>query len=153
MCKKIFYLFLLTSIILSACGSINVSVEQMPSATPTGWTPVGATPYGDATKTTLEWEATSMSAFVTQQAATMIALTQAATPVPFDPSNPWKPYQNNTFGFSMEYPTMYDEAPYRDTCGIQVNNGGIHLGHQIGLVFLAANGLSLEEYTSNLLKD
>ena len=152
MFKKILLLSLMTSIVLSACGSINVSVEQ-PIASPFAATPTGAIPGGDPTRTTLEWEATSMSAFVTQQAATMIALTQAATPVPFDPSNPWKLYQNNTFGFSMEYPRAYDEAPYSDTCGLKVSNEGIHLGHQIELLFLAANNFSVEAYASKLLKD
>ncbi|MEO8356047.1 MAG: hypothetical protein ABI621_09035, partial [Chloroflexota bacterium] len=144
MFKKIFLLFLTASIVLSACGTMSVSVEQV--ATP-------IIPVTDPTKFTLELEATSMSAFVTQQAATMIALTAAATPMPVDPLSPWKTYQNNTFGFSMEYPARYDEAPYNDTCGIKVSNEGIRLGHQIEILFLAANGLSLEEYTSNLLRD
>lgn len=76
MFKKFFLLFLTASIVLSACGTINVSVEQV--ATP-------VIPATDPTKFTLELEATSMSAFVTQQAATMIALTAAATPMPVDP--------------------------------------------------------------------
>src|SRR5215207_7214908 len=145
MFKKIFLLFLTASIALSACGTMSVSVQQQIA------TPAGATP--DSTKTTLELEATSMSAFVTQQAATMIALTQAATPMPVDPFSPWKMYQNNTFGFSMEYPLIYDVAPYGDTCSLQASNEGIHLGHQIDLLFLASGGLSLEEYTSNLFKE
>lgn len=143
MFTKTFLLFLTTAIVLSACGTMNVSIEQ--AATPAG-------AVTDPTKTTLEMEATSMSAFVTQQAATMIALTPPATPtLPYDPSRPWKTYQDHTFGFTMEYPAIYDEPPYGETCGLKASNEGIHLGRQLELRFLYSGGLSLEEYTSNLL--
>lgn len=144
MFKKIFLLLLTAQIVLTACGTMSVSMEQM--ATP-------AVPTTDPTKFTLELEATSMSAFVTQQAGTMIALTAAVTPMPADPLSPWKTYQNNTFGFSMEYPILYDVAPYGETCSLQANNERIHLGHQIDLLFLTSGGLSLEEYAENLLKE
>ena len=62
MFKKIFLLFLTATIILSACGTFEVSINQI--QTPTA-------PAGDPTKIALEIEATSMSAFVTQQAATL----------------------------------------------------------------------------------
>ena len=124
---------------------MSVSIEQQNTS------PAGGTP--DATKTTLELEATSMSAFVTQQAAQIFALTPSATPYVYDPSRPWKTYQDNTFGFSMEYPAIYDEPPYDNTCGLKAIGGGIHLGRQIDVQFLASGGLSLEEYTSKLLQD
>ena len=64
----------------------------------------------------------------------------------------WKIYRNGIYGFTFEYPAIYDELPYGDTCGLKENGDGIQLGHQIQLQFLDSGGLNLKEYTSNLLQ-
>lgn len=64
----------------------------------------------------------------------------------------WKTYRNEVYRFKFEYPEIYDELPYRDSCGLRENSDGIQLGHQIQLLFLDSGGLNLTEYTSNLLQ-
>jgi hypothetical protein len=144
MIKRLLLLLSVASILLSACGTLDVSIQQQNA-------PV--MPAGNATQTTLEIEATSMSAYVTQQAATMIALTQAVPPATQDALNPWTIYQNNTFGFLLEYPMAYGMAPNAETCGLEASNEAVRIGHQIEIRFLSSNGLSLEEYANDLLQE
>jgi hypothetical protein len=80
MFKKIFMLLLTTTIVLSACGTFEVSINQK-IQTPT-------TPIVDPTKNALEIEATSMSAFVTQQAAPPPALQTPFSETPPINDNP-----------------------------------------------------------------
>lgn len=141
MLKWIFLPVLTGAILLSACGTFNVSVEQ-------GIEPASSAP--DPTQTTMAIEATSMSAFVTQQAATQFALTPNP---PYDPSRAWKTYQDNTFGFVMEYPAIYDEPPYAESCGLKLSNEAIRLGRQTEILFLPANNLALDEYAGKLVQD
>jgi hypothetical protein len=75
-----------------------------------------------------------------------------ATPEPSSSNIIWKTYRNGIYGFTFEYPAIYDELPYRDSCGLKENSDGIQLGHQIQLLFLDSGGLNLTEYTSNLLQ-
>ncbi len=63
----------------------------------------------------------------------------------------WKTYRNETHGFAFEYPAIYDEVPYRASCGVKEDNGGIHLGARSGLLFFDSGGLSLAEYANHLL--
>jgi hypothetical protein len=142
MIRRLFIAILLVTAGLSACGTLDVSIQQDPTAT---------LPEADPTKTTLEIEATSMSAFVTQQAATLYPHTP--TPAAFDPLNPWTTYQDNTFGFSLEYPYLYDMSPYGESCGLKVNNDSLGLGHNIQVLFLNSEGKSLDEYASELLQE
>jgi len=75
-----------------------------------------------------------------------------ATPTSSTPAI-WSIYHNSQYGFTFEYPTVYDEASYKDSCGIKENNDGIHLGHRIDLLFLESNGLNLTEYANDLLQN
>ena len=143
MLKRIFLPLLAVALLLPACGTFNVSVEQ-------NLPPAGSTP----TRDTLEIEATSMSAFITQQAATLIALTPTITPnPPYDPSRPWKTYQDDTFGFVMEYPAIYDEPPYAESCGLKLSNQVVRVGRQTEVLFLVSNNLTLDEYAAKLVQD
>lgn len=68
--------------------------------------------------------------------ATLTAVVQTNPQVPFTPtiipadnsSALWKTYRNDVYGFTFEYPAIYDEVPYSDTCGIKTSDAGIHLG-------------------------
>jgi hypothetical protein len=149
MLRNLSLLLAASAMILSACGTLDISIEQQNA-------PI--IPLVDATKTTLEMEATSMSAFVTQQAATMIALTQmvpsAAPPTETPaPLSPWQTYQSSTYGFSLEYPAIYDTSPYAETCGIGWGNEALHIGHQIEIQFVPSRGLNLDEYARDLLQE
>ena len=64
----------------------------------------------------------------------------------------WKTYQNGTYGFTFEYPAIYDEPAYKDSCGLKESSDGVQLGHQIQIQFLDSGGLNLAEYTTNLLQ-
>jgi hypothetical protein len=64
----------------------------------------------------------------------------------------WSIYHKNPYGFSFEYPSVYDEPCYNDSCGLKENLDGIHLGHQIDISILESNDLNLAEYASNLLQ-
>lgn len=86
MFRKILSLFLSTATVLSACGTFEVSINQIQTPTAPG--------TADPTKIALEREATSMSAFVTQQAGTLwpptptpntYILPSSATPTPQPP--------------------------------------------------------------------
>lgn len=89
------------------------------------------------------------------------ASTETPTPPPtLQPSNTptdstmsWKTYRNDIYSFTFEYPAIYDESPYKDTCGIRESSDSILLGQQIELLFLDSGGLELPEFTSNLLED
>ena len=145
MLKRMPLPLLTAALVLSACGTFNVSVEQEVA-------PPGSTP--NPTQTTLAIEATSMSSFITQQAATLFALTPTLTPnPPYDPARPWKTYQDNTFGFVMEYPAIYDEPPYTEACGLKPSNQGVRLGRQTEILFLPAQNLTLEEFAGSLVSE
>lgn len=78
----------------------------------------------------------------------------AITPFP-NPSTPailWDTYQNDLYGFSFEYPAVYEEPAYIDRCGLKENATGIHLGQRIDIQFLDPGGLGLEDFASNLLQ-
>ncbi len=75
-----------------------------------------------------------------------------AAPTP-SPSTIWSIYHNNQYGFTFEYPTVYDEASYKDSCGLKENRDGIHLGHQIDIFFMESNGLNLTGYANSLIKN
>jgi hypothetical protein len=75
-----------------------------------------------------------------------------ATSEPSSSNKIWKIYRNGIYGFTFEYPAIYDEPPYRDFCGLKEYRDGIQLGHQIQLLFLDSGGLNLTEYTNNLLQ-
>ena len=105
MFKKISLLFLMAAIVLSACGTMEVTIEQ---------TPTPAIPTIDPTKIALEIEATSMSAFVTQQAAPsalqpLFSETPLASaspqPVSTKPSTPFvsTPPSSNSADLIVEY--------------------------------------------------
>ena len=64
----------------------------------------------------------------------------------------WSVYHNSQYGFTFEYPTAYEESSYIDSCGIKEDSHGIHLGHQIDLLFIESNGLKKTEYAKNLLQ-
>jgi hypothetical protein len=64
----------------------------------------------------------------------------------------WKTYQNEMYGFSFEYPAIYEEMPYKDSCGLKESSDGIHVGLGSELLFLDSGGLELAEYTNNLLQ-
>ena len=65
----------------------------------------------------------------------------------------WKTYRNEALGFTFEYPAIYDEAPYNETCGLKERNDGVHLGHQIDLSVLNSGGPGLAEFTSDLIQN
>jgi hypothetical protein len=46
----------------------------------------------------------------------------------------------------------HSDNAYKDSCGLKENSDGIHLGHQIDLLFLESNGLNLTEYARSLLQ-
>ena len=69
-----------------------------------------------------------------------------------DSASIWKTYQNEMYGFSFEYPAIYEEMPYKDSCGLQENSDGIRVGQRSELLFLDSGGLELAEYTNNLLQ-
>ncbi len=100
-------------------------------------------------------ETTFPPTLTTPSTAQVIASTEP-TLVPAIPtvSTPivWSTYRNDTYGFTFEYPAAYDNASYKDSCGIKESNDGIHLGHQIDLLFLESNGLDLTEYANTLLQ-
>lgn len=64
----------------------------------------------------------------------------------------WKTYQNELYGFSFEYPAIYEEMPYKDSCGLEENSDAIRVGQRSELLFLNSGGLDLAEYTNNLLE-
>ncbi len=92
--------------------------------------------------------------------ATLTAIAQNSPQAPFtqtlipvdNSSALWKTYRNDVYGFTFEYPAIYDEAAYSDTCGIKPSDAGIHLGHQIDLFFLNANGQDLTQFADNLIQ-
>jgi len=63
----------------------------------------------------------------------------------------WDTYQNDLYGFSFEYPAVYEEPAYIDRCGLKENETGIHLGQRIDIQFLDPGGLGLEDFASHLL--
>ena len=79
----------------------------------------------------------------------MPTLPAIATP---GPDMLWKTYRNDDRGFTFEYPAIYDEAPYSESCGLKESSDGVHLGHQIDLLFLNSGGVGLAEFTSDLLQ-
>jgi hypothetical protein len=68
------------------------------------------------------------------------------------PSVEWKKYQNEAYGFSFEYPALFDERENKSNCGIKQNNNDILLGHRIEISIFDAKAKSLKEFTSEFLK-
>jgi hypothetical protein len=76
----------------------------------------------------------------------------------------WKIYHNKQYGFSFEYPAIYDEPSYREACGLHLDDkpqdyfGFGRVKFSLGLcdrIYLAvydAGGLSLEAYVKGALK-
>ena len=78
----------------------------------------------------------------------------ATTPIPNSDTSDilWEPYQNDRYGFSFEYPAVYEEPEYIDRCGLKENGTGIHVGQRIEIQFLDPGGLGLEDFASQLLQ-
>ncbi len=78
----------------------------------------------------------------------------AITPFPnsFTSTILWDTYQNDLYGFSFEFPAVYEEPAYKDLCGLKENETGIHLGQRIDIQFLDPGGLGLEDFASQLLQ-
>jgi len=66
-------------------------------------------------------------------------------------SNGWITYQNKTYGFSFEYPAIYDDPHNKAACGIKDLGSSISLGARIGLEIIQAGSLSLDDFTSQFL--
>jgi hypothetical protein len=69
-----------------------------------------------------------------------------------DSSTGWRTYRNERYSFTFEYPAIYDEEAYRDSCGLKEIENGIHLGTQINLLILDSGGMTLADYANNLIQ-
>lgn len=85
----------------------------------------------------------------------ILCLSTPSVETPFPDSSTgnilWNTYQNDLYGFTFEYPAVYEEPAYQDLCGLKFNGDGIHLGQRIDLQSLDPGGLGLEDFASNLL--
>ncbi len=63
----------------------------------------------------------------------------------------WATYQNNTYGFSFDYPAIYESAAYKAACGLRDLGSSINLGARIELGIYPAAGLSLEDFARQFL--
>jgi hypothetical protein len=63
----------------------------------------------------------------------------------------WKKYHNSSYGFSFEYPAIYDEAPYTP-CGVKTNQDAVSLGGRSDLLILDPNGLGLKDFIDQTIK-
>jgi hypothetical protein len=68
------------------------------------------------------------------------------------PSNLWRTYQSALYGFTFEYPAVYEDAAYKDTCGLKETAEGIQIGQRIEVRYLDSGGLSLAEFADNFVK-
>ncbi len=108
MLKKFVFLSLIVSIALSACGTLEVSLDRTP------------TPAVDE------------GLIATMVAATLAALPSTtaipepmATPTPTIPSpKKWKTYSNSEYSFSIDYPADFEITP-------GTNNTPLYIGEQI----------------------
>jgi hypothetical protein len=66
-------------------------------------------------------------------------------------NNGWITYQNKTYGFSFEYPAIYDDPHNKLACGIKDLGSSINLGARIGLDIIQAGSLSLDDFTNQYL--
>ena len=63
----------------------------------------------------------------------------------------WATYQNNTYGFSFDYPVIYESAPFKATCGLRDLGGGILLGARIELGIYPVASVTLDDFTRQFL--
>ncbi len=79
--------------------------------------------------------------------------TDAVTLTP-DPQTPlWQTYHNVAGGFSFEYPAVYDDPANEATCGLYESPESIHFGHQIEVTLQDIAGLTLDDFTQNLVQN
>lgn len=142
-----FMICALACLALTACTVGIVRQEALLPAT--GVSPTPAPDFVSST-TTPEPIPTATSTIPPTAQVTLPAA-PSATPNP-STSVTWNTYRNDAYGFTFEYPAIYDETSYKDSCGIKESNDGIHLGHQIDVLFLESNGLTLTDYASSLLQ-
>lgn len=75
------------------------------------------------------------------------------TLVPPTPIIEWRRYQNEFYGFSFEYPALFEGGDYKSNCGIKELDNEIFLGHRIVIVIFDSNGKTLKEFASEFLRD
>ncbi len=63
----------------------------------------------------------------------------------------WATYQNNTYGFSFDYPAVYESTANKAACGLRDLGSSINLGARIELGIYPAAGLSLEDFARQFL--
>lgn len=141
--KKIFYLLplLLGIFACAAQPQSNPNVADMVNATLTA--NAQSSPQVPFTPTLNPAPDTSI---------TTLPADSSSAPMADDSNALWNTYRNVTYGFTFEYPAIYDDAAYKDSCGVKEIGDGIHLGHQIDLLFLNSGGLGLADFTNAFLQ-
>jgi len=66
-------------------------------------------------------------------------------------TNGWITYQNKTYGFSFEYPAIYEDPHNKASCGLKDLGSSVSLGARIGLEIIQAGSLSLDDFTTQFL--
>jgi hypothetical protein len=79
---------------------------------------------------------------------TLVLQSPKNTPTPYVE---WKRYHNEAYGFSFEYPALFDLSENKTSCGLKENNNEILLGHRIEIVMFDAKGKALKKFTSEFL--
>lgn len=65
----------------------------------------------------------------------------------------WKTYRNEKYGFTFEYPAIYDEPPFARSCAVREDPNGVYVGERTDVLFLDPQGLDLEQYVANWARD
>ncbi len=116
-------LLLASILLLAACSVIN---PQTGAASPTPLLTVSATP-------------------------TLLTTTTQPDTTPSPGNALWATYQNKTYGFSFEYPAIYEIPPYKATCGLRDLGSSVTIGARIELAIYPAGGLALEDFARQFL--
>jgi hypothetical protein len=67
------------------------------------------------------------------------------------PATDWLTYHNAVYGFSFEYPAIYESTAFQASCGLKENADSLQIGHQIMLQTLDSGGLSLADFANQFL--
>ena len=112
--------------------------------------PQNLIPESDEDNNTAEYTAVTPTPPVLCQSTPPVQTPQPGSPTM---SIQWNTYQDDLYGFSFEYPLVYEEPAYINRCGLKINEGGVHLGQRIDLQVFDPGDLGLEDFANNLLQD
>lgn len=73
-------------------------------------------------------------------------------------SGVYKTYHNEEYGFTFEYPAVFDDGPYPGACALYEDSNGsypalyhVYVGHRTWISVVDAEGMSLSEYLDEFI--